>query len=36
MLNFKQVRTSYIDRKDGWPSLHKFCGKHEIKIDFVM
>ena len=23
--------TSYIDRKDCWRSLHKFCDKHEIR-----
>ena len=28
---FKQVGTSYIDRKDYWQSLHKFCDKHELK-----
>ena len=28
MLNFKQVGTSYVDRKDCWQSLNKFCGKH--------
>ena len=28
MLNFKQVGTSYVDRKDCRQSLNKFCGKH--------
>ena len=31
VLNFKQEGTLYIDRKDCWQSLHKFCHKHEIK-----